>query len=280
MNNSSPDLKTICPTHQVGSYRAWNIEPHIALPFDMLWVSRAPDEDPVAHHFLPFVEPSIVVRRINIGGTAGDYGPEILVSSAYPDSGWYRPDPGEELIGLRLRPETSAAQLGISPRDYCSFEPVQAPARLKDALSPIRSVADRGTVADVARCLWERLPHLAGPICNTPATKTAHIIRSHKGRISCGRLAALLEISERHLRRVFVDEFGISPKAYAQRIRLTAAIVRAESTTDGWADIALAAGYSDQSHLIRDCRMLMGKSPNALVEERRAVSGFSNNVAA
>ena len=246
----------------------------------MLWVSRDPDKDPAAHHFLPFVEPSIIVRRFNSGETAGERSPEILVGSAFPDSGWYRPDPGEELIGLRLRPETSTAQLGISPRDYCGVGPALAPARLNDALDPIRSVADQGTVADVARSLWKHLPNLAGSIRNTPATRAAQFIRSYKGRISCRRLAAFLEISERHLRRVFVDEFGISPKAYTRRIRLTAAVVRAESTTDGWADIALAAGYSDQSHLIRDCRILMGKSPKALVEERRAMSGFSNNTAA
>ncbi|QLC24725.1 AraC family transcriptional regulator [Parasphingopyxis algicola] len=268
----------MAPDHSLGYYRAWHIAPADTLPFDMLWTSRAPERKTAAHHFLPFVEPSIVVRRKRRREAVEYNTASLCVSSAFPDSGWYDPEPEEELIGLRLRPETSSAQLGISPRDYRDLEPVEVPRRLRDLLSDVLRSAERGRSADVARALQDGLLRIAAPSRTGAASTSAHFIRARNGRISCKELAQITGLSERQMRRAFVDEFGTAPKSYARRLRLTTAIVRAETGSGGgWADIALASGYSDQSHLIRDCRALTGLSPRALMKERRAMSALFNN---
>lgn len=80
-----------------------------------------------------------------------------------------------------------------------------------------------------------------------------------------------LAVSDRHLRRVFRDTFGISPKAFAKLSRFHRALRAARSTAHhGWANIATAAGYYDQAHLIADFRAIAGVTPRALLDELRA----------
>jgi AraC-like DNA-binding protein len=77
-----------------------------------------------------------------------------------------------------------------------------------------------------------------------------------------------LGVSERHLRRVFRDTVGVSPKAFARLMRFHRALSAA--CQDGparWARIAAAAGYYDQAHLIAEFRAIAGVTPRALIGE-------------
>jgi AraC-like DNA-binding protein len=84
-------------------------------------------------------------------------------------------------------------------------------------------------------------------------------------------VAVDLGMSERHLRRVFRETVGMSPKAFAKLTRFHRALraARAESHAN-WASIAAAAGYYDQAHLIAEFRAIAGVTPRALIGEMRA----------
>ena len=59
--------------------------------------------------------------------------------------------------------------------------------------------------------------------------------------------------------------------------RFLHAITRADTMDrPSWAGIAAEAGFTDQSHLIRDCRSLTGYTPAQLFRERRQESEISN----
>ena len=58
-----------------------------------------------------------------------------------------------------------------------------------------------------------------------------------------GALAAELGVSDRHLRRTFGDEFGVSPVAYAQTQRLLLAKRLLTDTGLPVTEVALAAGF-------------------------------------
>jgi AraC-like DNA-binding protein len=89
-------------------------------------------------------------------------------------------------------------------------------------------------------------------------------------RASVSAVADDLGVSERHLRRVFRETVGMSPKAFAKLARFRRALHAArEREHDGWASIAAAAGYYDQAHLIAECRALAGVTPQALLRELR-----------
>src|SRR5262249_59618334 len=77
---------------------------------------------------------------------------------------------------------------------------------------------------------------------------------------------------------------GVPPKPSARLRRFAGAMRPADRARHPvWADIALSAGYFDQSHFIRDSVALAGAAPRALHAERRreiiddrAMSGLSN----
>ena len=43
-----------------------------------------------------------------------------------------------------------------------------------------------------------------------------------------------------------------------------------------WAAIAAETGFCDQSHLVRECRVLTGLAPGEVYRERRAQAEMSN----
>lgn len=68
--------------------------------------------------------------------------------------------------------------------------------------------------------------------------------------------------SERQARRLFTLAVGYGPATYRRILRLQRAIALAPATAT-LAELAVAAGYSDQPHLTRECRALTGLTPGA-----------------
>jgi AraC-like DNA-binding protein len=69
--------------------------------------------------------------------------------------------------------------------------------------------------------------------------------------------------SHRRFIALFRGAIGLSPKAYARVMRFDRALALAADPAQGWVDIALTAGYSDQAHLSREFSALAGMSPQA-----------------
>ena len=68
--------------------------------------------------------------------------------------------------------------------------------------------------------------------------------------------------SRKHLSRRFQNEIGVSPKTLARMLRFHRACELARNGRgDGWAGIALEAGFADQAHLVREFRDLSGERP-------------------
>ena len=83
-------------------------------------------------------------------------------------------------------------------------------------------------------------------------------------------VAVDLRVSERHLRRVFRETVGVSPKAFVRLARFRRAL-RAARHDDhaSWASIAASTGYYDQAHLIAEFRAIAGVTPRAFLGELR-----------
>ncbi len=74
--------------------------------------------------------------------------------------------------------------------------------------------------------------------------------------------AASVAVSERRLRRRFVQAVGYGPATYLRVSRFQRAVALAPHIP-ALAALAAAAGYADQAHLSRDCRALTGLTPRA-----------------
>ncbi len=82
-------------------------------------------------------------------------------------------------------------------------------------------------------------------------------------------LAAHLGLSQRHFIKVFSSQVGVTPKQFGrvQRFQRALDLMRRSSTPD-WADVAVACGYFDQSHLIHDVQTFSGLTPTELHRQR------------
>ncbi|MDP1614718.1 MAG: helix-turn-helix domain-containing protein [Methylococcales bacterium] len=76
-------------------------------------------------------------------------------------------------------------------------------------------------------------------------------------------LAKTLSLSERSLERRFKIHIGTTPKKYGRIVRLRSTIFKREKLSS-WTEVAYAAGYYDQSHMIKDFQELYGMSPDSI----------------
>ena len=87
-------------------------------------------------------------------------------------------------------------------------------------------------------------------------------IEAAHGSLRVADLYKDLDVSRKHLAVSFTRFVGISAKAYAQIQRFTWTLERLRESTDiEWSRLAAEAGYSDQSHLVRDFRRVGAASP-------------------
>lgn len=83
-----------------------------------------------------------------------------------------------------------------------------------------------------------------------------------RGLLRAEQLAEHAGMGLRALQRLFRDYVGASPKWVIQRYRLHEAIAQLQAGhTLDWPGLALALGYYDQAHFIRDFRRLVGCAP-------------------
>jgi AraC-like DNA-binding protein len=190
-----------------------------------------------------------------------------ILAVAGPDTGPVRSEPSRELtLGVRFRPGAAADVLGESA------------AGLRDQRVPVEQLwgrAGRELAERVAAAAGtgERLALLVATVAARPGTAepvdpviAEAVALLTTGGVPVARLARTVALSERQLRRRFVDHVGYGPKTLDRILRLQRflAAVAAADDGPGLAELALVAGYADQAHLGREARALAGASPLAL----------------
>jgi AraC family transcriptional regulator len=88
-------------------------------------------------------------------------------------------------------------------------------------------------------------------------------------RPSLAELAASVGVHPVTLARAFRRSFGCTVGEYLRRLRIERAAERLASGTQPLAEIALAAGFADQSHFSNVFRRRVGMSPSVYRREAR-----------
>ena len=90
----------------------------------------------------------------------------------------------------------------------------------------------------------------------------ARLIDERHGNLRIAELHDQVGVSRRHLSVMFSRYVGLSPKRYAaiKRFTWTLEHLRGRQSVD-WSQLASDAGYSDQSHLVRDFRRVGAATP-------------------
>ena len=171
---------------------------------------------------------------------------------------------GTHLLAARLHPLGALELLGPgAPRAANSVVDLgtligEDAVALRDAALRAASAAER--LALLEQFLSARLERReASPeFVRQAATR----LEAAHGALRVSELHEQIGVSRKHLAVTFTRAMGISAKAYAQiqRFIWTLARLREQSTVD-WSALAGEAGYSDQSHLVRDFRRIGAATP-------------------
>lgn len=253
----------------------------------MAYWERAPDPrlaehvERIAFSTDPEGEPPVPIRVVPDGRV------DLLISVS-SSGGDGRADVfGVKTAALWARSECAVANVAVS------FRPGGAAALLRvstDSLTDRAVPVDELLGADCAARLIEasdlcarsalleaellaRLP-AAMPDAERLARAAVARIERAAGREPISRLARELGVGERRLERAFRAHVGVGPKAFARITRFRAAWLALESGSAA-VEVALARGYFDQAHLVRDFRAFAGDAPRRIFPSRTKASGVS-----
>ncbi|WP_346053711.1 helix-turn-helix transcriptional regulator [Amycolatopsis dongchuanensis] len=165
--------------------------------------------------------------------------------------------PGAHLRGLRLRTEALGPVLRLPAHE------------LAGATVPVSEVLPERLARLAVEQVWEGV--LPEPLRKSSADpRVTHAVRRlWSGGTTVAAVAEELGVADRHLRRLFLDHTGMTPKAVHRVGRFQRFLYAADTTRVSLADLAADAGFADQAHLAREVRALAGLPPRDLLRERR-----------
>ena len=162
-------------------------------------------------------------------------------------------------IGVRLRPATWPAQFKIPAN------------RITDQILPLedlwgvrahalrRRLDPEAGIDQIARTFESTLE--PAPV-TSPFQRAVQWMQRRHGQVTMDDFASRAGLSPRQLRRVSLEQTGLTPKFLARVIRFRRAAARAGSGAP--ADLALECGYYDQAHFINEFREFSGRTPSSI----------------
>lgn len=219
---------------------------------------------------LPDADTSLVFRATPARGS------DLMVVGPRTRASYYVGKEVPLCLRIRLRPGAARPLFGVPVSDL--VDRVTSLGELWDgpdglAIAQVQPSADPEVV----------LQHLEAQLLARITTRTtADLSRSElvhaAARVLSGHLsqrpqpvpaiAQRLAISERHLRALFCDCTGLSPKHYERISRVRRVLASGRARSSRWAQVAAMAGYYDQSHMTAEFRTVMGVPPAAFFAGR------------
>ncbi|MBU8900096.1 helix-turn-helix domain-containing protein [Corallococcus sp. M34] len=185
-------------------------------------------------------------------------------------------EPAACFVGVRFRPGGARPFLRV-PLDEVTGSQLCLdnlwPSALTDGWTErlLEAPGDEARMARMEELLLRRLPSMQPDAALSHAVER---IRASRGRVTVESLEATLGVGARQLERRFQTAVGLAPKVLCRIARMQHAVewLKRTPTLPG-AQLALAAGYFDQAHLVREFKALVGASPGAYARELASV-GF------
>lgn len=183
-------------------------------------------------------------------------------------------------VGVRFRPGMGPLFLGV-PAHQLRDQRVDLELLSPHASQACEELDGSSTLRQAADVLeqWavRRLPGIEPP---DPVVEAAAGLWSRgTATASTAQVAEQAGITERHLHRRFVAAVGYGPKLLQRVLRFQAFLAACGGAAAGLTELAVEAGYADQSHLGREARALAGLTPTELRTARAQVRNVLDRTA-
>jgi AraC-like DNA-binding protein len=263
--------------YRVGGYREYAPPPDLADAVEALWTYETVGIGLAVHRVVPDAAVSLCFMGTRApDGSAG--ASRLRLIGPIAAAKLFAPGPGHSMASIRVKLEWCRPLLGTTPVEHAGGEPCYADIR-PDLAAPLEEQLMRTREpADALRLLVAFLSERRARLGKRTLAGGVVLLRmgmdSLRREASAPRVAMLarqLGVTDRHLRRLMVDETGFAPRHFA-RIQRFHALLRASDMAPrpSWSALAAHHGYADQSHLIREVQGLAGVTPTQLHAERSA----------
>lgn len=167
--------------------------------------------------------------------------------------------------GLRILLPKGAGELFDAPlialEDVYPVEGRELLERMIEAATPERQLQC------LDQFLRQRLAQVPAP--SRAVARALDLIGTAHGEISTEQLAESCGITSRTLRKLAVSETGLSPKHLARVARIRHALDLLTVAGVPLSDAAVTAAFSDQAHMSREFRELIGARPSDVTQRLR-----------
>ena len=260
-------------------FSAFEPPPPLAAAVKTIWIAQGTREEFQAPD--PIVPDGCVELVFNLAdrfvdGSTGEIQPRDLLAGQMKRPVTAMPTGRVDLVGVRLRTSRAGAALR-APMSALRDQLVETSSVLAGAnqvVDALQAAPPRRRLEVLTRELSQRFRRIDERRLSSVEQALA-IIRGAHGNVSVEAVALRTGVSRRHLERLFQDEVGLGAKDVARIVRLHAALACIEREPSGTgADIAARCGYSDQAHLIRECRAFTGRTPARFLPDRGSLSAL------
>lgn len=231
--------------------------PDLSTQIDLCWATKSSGGSGTTfHEFFPDAGAHLIFRHSPTGCRM------VLIGPATERATTERVA-GGEYLGIRFR-------AGQAPRfaDVRSSELTDGCVEVTKIRGiPIESLAERLRALpdlDSRQRAFANLVRDAAPPLVTDARcrRATLLLEAHGGQLRIDALADELDLHTRSLERLFLDQFGMTPKRMARLVRLRNVLGALHTGAFATlAELAQACGYADQPHLIRDFKTLTDRLP-------------------
>ncbi|MDB5489308.1 MAG: AraC family transcriptional regulator [Reyranella sp.] len=174
------------------------------------------------------------------------------------------------VIGIRFRPGAASAWLGLPLSEIVGQRIDLGVFWGRRAAEISRRIGDASTAGAKMQALQAALCPIASDL-DRPGHQMEFVFDALKAGPGMAAILERLDVSPRSLRRHCHEAFGYGPKTLHRILRFQRFLDLAKGhESKGLADLAFAAGFSDQAHLTREVRRLTGFTTSALLVQAAA----------
>lgn len=229
-----------------------------------VWIFEADVPVTEPQRIVPDGRAELIVHYRAAYAEGGEAQPGAVFAGQLTRPLWLRATGPSGVLGVRFHPAAArcfAAMPMVQANDRRIDLDALWPGQGTKLASDVRRVDDDTMrAAVVTDFVAQRIA--AGPPLDDAVVRCCALLEGAQGDTGVTAMCELAGLGRRQLERRFRDAVGVGPALLATILRLRAVFdVIERDSARPWTDAALAAGYFDQSHFIRDFRRLVGCTP-------------------